>query len=85
MVDSEEDNVEYTDVKDRERQLIAGHADVALTGLITVSAETDALLDAACAQIETAAVTAQVDLRRLLFQQPDAFALAALPLARAAL
>ncbi|MER5765645.1 SCO6880 family protein [Streptomyces sp. NPDC002082] len=85
MVDSEEDNVEYTDVKTRERQLIAGHADVALTGLITVSAETDTLLDAACAQIETAAVTAQVDLRRLLFQQPDAFALAALPLARAAL
>ncbi|WP_327255397.1 SCO6880 family protein [Streptomyces sp. NBC_01244] len=85
MVDSEEDNVEYADVKDRERQLIAGHADVALTGLLTVTAETDALLDSACAQIETAAVTAQVDLRRLLCQQPDAFALAALPLARTAL
>ncbi|MCX5303150.1 hypothetical protein OG304_06745 [Streptomyces sp. NBC_00160] len=85
MVDSEEDNVEYADVKDRERQLIAGHADVALTGLLTVTAETDALLDAACAQIETAAVTAQVDLRRLICQQPDAFALAALPLARTAL
>ncbi|MFJ9551245.1 SCO6880 family protein [Streptomyces erythrochromogenes] len=85
MVDNEEDNVEYADVKDRERQLIAGHADVALTGLLTVTAESDALLDAACAQIETAAVTAQVDLRRLICQQPDAFALAALPLARTAL
>ncbi|MGW0137537.1 SCO6880 family protein [Streptomyces calvus] len=85
QVDNEEDSVEYADVKQRERQLIAGHADVALTGLVTVSADTDALLDAACAQIETAAVTAGVDLRRLFFQQPDAFTLAALPLARTAL
>ncbi|MFI8308747.1 SCO6880 family protein [Streptomyces sp. NPDC085927] len=85
QVDSEEDSVEYADVKQRERQLIAGHADVALTGLVTVTAETDALLDAACAQIETAAVTAGVDLRRLFFQQPDAFAVSALPLARTTL
>ncbi|MGA5065334.1 SCO6880 family protein [Streptomyces exfoliatus] len=85
QVDSEEDSVEYADVKTRERQLIAGHADVALTGLITVTAETDALLDAACAQIETHAVTSGVDLRRLNYQQPDAFALSALPLARTAL
>ncbi|MFJ7342392.1 SCO6880 family protein [Streptomyces sp. NPDC101110] len=85
QVDSEEDSVEYADVKQRERQLIAGHADVALTGLVTVTAETDALLDAACAQIETAAVTAGVDLRRLNYQQPTAFTLAALPLARTAL
>lgn len=85
QVDSEEDSVEYADVKQRERQLIAGHADVALTGLVTVTAETDALLDAACAQIETHAVTSGVDLRRLNYQQPDAFALTALPLARIAL
>ncbi|MFF0740578.1 SCO6880 family protein [Streptomyces sp. NPDC004111] len=85
QVDSEEDTVEYADVKVRERQLIAGHADVALTGLVTVTAATDALLDAACAQIETAAVTAGVDLRRLNYQQPEAFTLAALPLARTAL
>jgi hypothetical protein len=85
QVDSEEDSVEYADVKLRERQLIAGHADVVLTGLVTVTAGTDALLDAACAQIETAAVTAGVDLRRLLYQQPDAFTLGALPLARTAL
>ncbi|GAA3796783.1 hypothetical protein FNH04_41960 [Streptomyces phyllanthi] len=85
QVDSEEDIVEYADVKVREQQLIAGHADVALTGLLTVSADTDEQLDAACAQVETAAVSAQIDLRRLLYQQPDAFALAALPLARTAL
>ncbi|MFC5253026.1 SCO6880 family protein [Streptomyces nigrescens] len=85
QVDSEEDSVEYADVKQRERQLIAGHADVALTGLVTVTADTDDLLDAACAQIETAAVTAGVDLRRLNYQQPDAFAVTALPLARTTL
>ncbi|MFG2430318.1 SCO6880 family protein [Streptomyces sp. NPDC048590] len=82
QVDSESDSVEYADVKTRERQLIAGHADVALTGLVTVTAENNALLDAACAQIETAAVTAGVDLRRLNYQQPEAFTVAALPLAR---
>ncbi|MFJ4695474.1 SCO6880 family protein [Streptomyces sp. NPDC088766] len=85
QVDSEEDSVEYADVKQRERQLIAGHADVALTGLVTVTADTDGLLDAACAQIETHAVTSGVDLRRLNYQQPDAFTLSALPLARTAL
>ncbi|NYV73297.1 SCO6880 family protein [Streptomyces sp. UH6] len=85
QVENEEDSVEYADVKQREHQLIAGHADVALTGLITVTADTDALLDTACAQIETAAVAAGVDLRRLIYQQPDAFTLAALPLARTAL
>ncbi|NEB01961.1 SCO6880 family protein [Streptomyces sp. SID13726] len=85
QVDAESDSVEYADVKTRELQLIAGHADVALTGLLTVSAATDAALDAACAQIETAAAGAQVDLRRLFFQQPEAFALGALPLARTAL
>ncbi|WP_406401923.1 SCO6880 family protein [Streptomyces uncialis] len=85
MVDSEADSIEYADAKNRERQLIAGHSDVDMTGLITVSAPTDALLDAACATIETAAGSAQVDLRRLDFQQPDAFTTAALPLARIAL
>ncbi|MFD9793332.1 SCO6880 family protein [Streptomyces sp. NPDC059070] len=85
QVDSEADSVEYADVKTRERQLISGHADVALTGLVTVSAATDQALNAACAQIETAATGAQVDLRRLVFQQTDAFTAAALPLARTTL
>ncbi|MEW5530595.1 SCO6880 family protein [Streptomyces virginiae] len=82
QVDSEEDSVEYADIKDRERQLIAGHADVALTGLITVSADTAEQLNSACAAIETAAVAALVDLRPLTWQQAEAFTNAALPLAR---
>ncbi|NYI03442.1 SCO6880 family protein [Allostreptomyces psammosilenae] len=82
QVDSEEDSIEYADAKARERQLIAGHADVALTGLLTVSADTEEQLRGACAVIETAAVGALIDLRLLTWQQAEAFTLAALPLAR---
>jgi hypothetical protein len=84
-VDSESDSIEYADTTQRERELIAGHADVALTGLLTLSADTRQALDAACATAETAAATTQIDLRRLTYQQSEAFAAAALPLARLAL
>ncbi|WP_323182296.1 SCO6880 family protein [Kitasatospora purpeofusca] len=82
QVDSEADTVEYADVKARELQLIAGHADVAMTGLLVVSADDAEQLSAACAQVETAAVAALIDLRRLTLQQAEAFTAAALPLAR---
>lgn len=81
QVDSEADSVEYADIKVRERQLIAGHADIALTGLLTVSADTEPELRSACAVVETAAVGAQLDLRPLTWQQAEAFTAAALPLA----
>ena len=81
-VETEAHSLEYADVQERERQLIAGHADVAFTGLITVSADTPDLLRSACAHVETAAVNAQIDLRRLTFRQAQAFTAAALPLAR---
>ncbi|MGW8946018.1 SCO6880 family protein [Streptomyces koyangensis] len=84
QVDSEADLVEYQDIKSRERQLIAGHADVALTGLLTVSADSEEELRPACAVVETAAVGAQLDLRSLTWQQAEAFTAAALPLALAA-
>ncbi|WLQ63365.1 SCO6880 family protein [Streptomyces glycanivorans] len=84
QVDSEADSIEYQDIKSRERQLIAGHADVALTGLLTVSANTEDELRTACAVVETAAVGAQLDLRPLTWQQAEAFTAAALPLALAA-
>ncbi|MFB7950040.1 SCO6880 family protein [Kitasatospora phosalacinea] len=84
QVASEADSVEYQDIQNRERQLIAGHADVALTGLLTVSADTEEQLRSACAVIETAAVGAQLDLRPLTWQQATAFTAAALPFALAA-
>lgn len=81
QVENEADAVEYADIRERERQLIAGHADVGLVGLVSVSADSDDELNAACAQIETAAVGSLVDLRRLTWQQAEAYARAALPLA----
>ncbi|WP_268221038.1 SCO6880 family protein [Streptomyces sp. EMB24] len=84
QVDSEADSIEYQDIKARERQLIAGHADVALTGMLTVSADSEDELRTACAVVETAAVGAQLDLRLLTWQQAEAFTAAALPLALAA-
>ncbi|MCZ4122713.1 SCO6880 family protein [Streptomyces sp. H39-S7] len=84
QVDSEADSIEYQDIKTRERQLIAGHADVALTGLLTVSADSEEQLRSACAVVETAAVSAQLDLRPLTWQQAEAFTAAAMPLALAA-
>jgi hypothetical protein len=84
QVDSEADSIEYQDIKARERQLIAGHADVALTGLLTVSADSEDELRSACAVVETAAVAAQLDLRPLTWQQAEAFTAAAIPLAFAA-
>ncbi|MGK4579598.1 SCO6880 family protein [Kitasatospora sp. HPMI-4] len=84
QVDSEADSIEYQDIKTRERQLIAGHADVALTGLLTVSADSEDELRTATAAVETAAVAAQLDLRPLTWQQAQAFTTAALPLALAA-
>ncbi|MFC9327931.1 SCO6880 family protein [Kitasatospora sp. NPDC057015] len=82
QIDSEADSVEYADVKRRELQLIAGHSDVAMTGLLVVSADDAEDLSGACAQVETAAVAALIDLRRLTLQQAEAFTAAALPLAR---
>ncbi|MEV1011584.1 SCO6880 family protein [Streptomyces sp. NPDC049881] len=82
QVGSEADAIEYADITARERQLIAGHADVTLTGLLTVSAPSREELRSACAVVETAAVGAQLDLRTLTWQQAEAFTAAALPLAR---
>ncbi|MFC9329071.1 SCO6880 family protein [Kitasatospora sp. NPDC057015] len=83
QVSSEADSVEYQDIQNRERQLIAGHSDVALTGLLTVSADTEDELRSACAVVEAAAVGAQLDLRPLTWQQAEAFSAAALPFALA--
>lgn len=81
QVDSESDSVEYTDAKVREAELIAGHADVGLTGLLVVSADTPDELSAACTAVETAACGALLDLRQLTWQQAQFFTAAALPLA----
>ncbi|HEX3827257.1 MAG TPA: SCO6880 family protein [Sporichthyaceae bacterium] len=66
----------------REEDLIAGHGDLRFTGLVAVSASTPAELDDACAALLSAAGQAGCELRRLVGQQVQAYAAAALPLAR---
>jgi hypothetical protein len=66
----------------REEDLVAGHGDLRFLGLLSVTAATlDDLADA-CAATETAAAQAGCELRRLVGQQVQAYAAAALPLAR---
>ena len=76
------DAQELNDVMDRERALIAGHADLRFTGLIAVTAGTKEELDSALSQIQRAATQCGCETRLLLGQQARAFTAAALPLAR---
>jgi hypothetical protein len=82
QIEDETLTAEFRDVLARERELVAGHGELRFVGLLAVTAPTSAELDAACGQVETAATQAMVDLRRLVGQQGEAFAAAALPLAR---
>ena len=65
-----------------EQELVAGHRDLRFVGLLTVSAPTPAELDAACAATESAAAQSMCEILRLVGQQGQAFAAAAVPLAR---
>lgn len=76
------DTVEAGDVLDRERALIAGHAEIRFTGLIAITAPARDDLEAAVAEIHRAAVQSGCETRRLYGQQARAFTTAALPLAR---
>jgi hypothetical protein len=66
----------------REEDLIAGHGDLRFTGLVSVTAGSVEGLEDACATLQTAAGQAGCELRRLVGQQVQAYAAAALPLAR---
>ena len=76
------DAQEHADVLDRERALLAGHADVRFTGLITITAADRDALEAAVAEVARAAIHCGCETRRLHGQQARAFTAAALPLAR---
>ena len=76
---------EYEDLLERERALISGHADVAFSGFISVTAATEDMLSAAISQIERAASQAACETRLLYGRQTQGFVVAALPLARGVL
>ncbi|MCI1787669.1 MAG: PrgI family protein [Actinomyces sp.] len=73
---------EYHDVLQQESELTAGHGVLRYSGLISISAPSEAELEAAVAAIEQAAIQASCETRRLVGQQAQAFTAAALPLAR---
>jgi hypothetical protein len=76
------DGAERDDVLERERALISGHADVKLTGLISITAPSRDELEASVAEISRAAIQCGCETRRLYGQQARAFVSASLPLAR---
>lgn len=82
QLEDEATRAEVADVVRREQELVAGHGDLRFVGMLTVSAATPDELDAACVATETAAAQAMCEIRRLVGQQGQAFAAAALPLAR---
>jgi hypothetical protein len=76
------DAQEYQDVLDRERALIAGHADIEYSGFVAVTAPDREQLTAAISAIERAATHAACETRVLYGQQAQAFIAAGLPLGR---
>ena len=74
------DSKELDDVLTREAELLQGHGEVGILGMITVTAPTLDDLEAAVTTIHSAATQASLDLRRLHGQQLQAFTAAALPL-----
>jgi hypothetical protein len=74
------DSKELTDVMARESELLEGHGEVGMLGMVTVSAPTLDQLEAAVTTVHASATQASVDLRRVTGQQLQAFTAAALPL-----
>lgn len=83
QIEDAQQSAEYADVLQQEADLTAGHGVLRCTGLIAVSAGDLDKLERAIADIEQAAIQASCETRRLWGQQAQAFATAALPLARA--
>lgn len=82
QIEDAQQTAEYHDVLQQEADLAAGHGVLRLTGLVAISATDSDELERAVAAVEQAAVQASCESRRLWGQQAQAFAAAALPLAR---
>lgn len=82
QVDDASANAELDDVLQQEADLTAGHGVLRVSGLISVSAPSVDELDTAVSAIEQAAIQASCETRRLVGQQAQGFAVAALPLCR---
>jgi hypothetical protein len=76
------DRTEYAAIEERELALLQGHASVRLTGLLTVTAPSEELLDMAVAQVKRDAGQCACEARVLFGMQAAAFVAAALPVGR---
>ena len=74
------DSKELDDVLTREAELLQGHGEVGILGMVTVTAASRDELEAAVTSVNAAATQASLDLRRVYGQQLQAFTAAALPL-----
>jgi hypothetical protein len=80
QVETAQDDEEYAALERRERELVRGHTEYRFTGWITVTATDRDQLEAACAQVEQAAVRSALEVRRVYGEADQAFLYAALPL-----
>jgi hypothetical protein len=80
QVETALDDEEYAALERRERELVRGHTEYRFTGWITVTATDRDQLEAACAQVEQAAVRSALEVRRVYGEADQAFLYAALPL-----
>ena len=82
QIEDAQQTAEYQDVLQQEADLTAGHGLLRASGFVTISAGDPDELERTVAAIEQAAIQASCETRRLWGQQAQAFATAALPLAR---
>ena len=84
QIESAQDDEEYAALQRRERELVRGHTEYRYSGWITVTAPNDDngrdALEAACNQIEQAAVRSALEVRRIYGEVDQAFLIGALPL-----
>jgi hypothetical protein len=80
QVETAQDDAEIAALERRERELVRGHTEYRFTGWITVTADATDALEAACAQVEQAAVRSALEVRRVYGEVDRAFVVAALPL-----
>lgn len=82
QIEDAQQSAEFADVLQQEADLTSGHGVLRYTSLIAISAPTSEGLEVAVSEIEQAAIQASCETRRLVGQQAQAFAVAALPLCR---
>lgn len=81
QTETAQDDEEYEALERRERELVHGHTEYQFTGWVTVTATTADELEAACSNVEQAAVRSVLEIRRVYGEVDQAFTVAALPLA----